>query len=136
MGANVRDLYDHPTPLYHWSPSGRRKSIERRGLVPSSMSVDRAWKPPYVAYSDSPSMAWVLSGVVHPEVASWDLWMTWSNVPTGLEIMPLDIDREVIKEVRVYERVFKRDLWFVGSRPGIQESPAPHHSLDGRERDE
>jgi len=115
----VRNLYEGPVLLYHWSPSSRRNGIERRGLCPSSRSVDGAWKPPYVCYSDSPSMAWALSGLVHEEVPAWDLWMTWSDVPAGLEIMPLDGDRDVIKEVRVYERIYKRDLWLVGSRPGI-----------------
>lgn len=77
------------------------------------------WKPPYVAYSDAPSMAWVLSGAIHPEVSDWDLWMTWSDTPSGLEVLPLDGDHNVVKEVRIYERVFKRDLWYVGSRPGV-----------------
>lgn len=115
----MRDLYAEPVPLYHWSPTARRKGIEKRGLCPSSRSVDRAWKPPYVCYSDSPSMAWALSGRFHTEVPEWDLWMTWSNIPAGLEIMPLDGDHDVIKEVRVYERIYKRDLWYVASRAGI-----------------
>lgn len=104
-------------PLYHWSPTSRRRGIEHDGLKPSSRSVDGQWRPPYICYSDSPSMAWALSGQIHPEVPSWDLWMTWSDTPRGYEMLPLDGDPlGRIKEYRIYERIYKRDLWYVGSR--------------------
>lgn len=104
--------------LYHWSPTSRRNAINRRGLVPGSMSTDREWRPPYVCLSDSPSLAWALSGAVpritsHP---SWDLWTVWDDCLSGYEVLPFDDEPERIKEYRVYERIFKRDLWYVGTR--------------------
>lgn len=106
-------------PLYHWSPTERRGQINRYGFRPSMRSVDGLWKPPYVCFSDSPSLAWAISGQLRPEIPSWDLWMMWSDVPSGMEVLPFDVEpgqRERIKEYRVYERVFKRDIWYVATR--------------------
>lgn len=106
-----------PYPLYHWSPVDRRTRINHDGLKPSSRSVDGLWKPPYVCFSDSPSLAWALSGHMHPEITTWDLWMTWSNRMRGFEVIPFDgNDPHDIKEYRVYERIWKRDLWLVATR--------------------
>lgn len=107
-----------PFPLYHWSPVERRKQIARRGLVPGSLSRDRDWRPPYICFSDSPSLAWGLSGGLGRDKRhkSWDLWMMWSDVPGGYEEMPFDHDPSWIKEYRVYERIFKRDIWWVATR--------------------
>jgi hypothetical protein len=110
-----------PFQLYHWSPTTRRPSILRRGLVPGSWSTDRLWRPPHVCFSDNPQMAWNLSGLTARgrEVPAWDLWMMSSDVPAGyeeiLDTYP-DTGRAYVKEYRVYERVFKRDLWWVASR--------------------
>jgi hypothetical protein len=106
-------------PLFHWSPTTRRRSIQRTGLVPSSRSVDGLWRPPYVCYADDPMLAWALSGDFHPEVDSWDLWQTWSDVPRGYERIEFDGDTDRVKEYRVYERVFKRDLRYVATRARI-----------------
>ena len=105
---------DNPFPLYHWSPTPRRTSIRRRGMVPSSRSVDGLWKPPYICFADSPALAWALSGRIHPEIPEWDLWMTWSSVPNGYEVLPFDDGQP--KEYRVYHRIYKRNLWYVGTR--------------------
>lgn len=110
--------------LYHWSPVARRKQITRYGFRPSSRSVAGDWKPPYVCFSADPQLAWNLSGRFHPEVSDWDLWMVWSDdVETGWEIIPFDyIDWEttdkalVPKEYRIYERIWKRDVWLVATR--------------------
>lgn len=108
---------ERPFLLFHWSPTIRRTAINRRGLVPGSRSIDGAWKPPYVCFAESPSLAWSLSGGIPGRgIGSWDLWMMWSNVPSGMEALPFDDDPDRVKEWRVYERVFKRDLWFVGTR--------------------
>lgn len=85
--------------------------------MPGSRSVDGEWKPPYVCFSASPSLAWALSVRIHRAIPEWDLWMIWSDVPTGYEVLYNDGDGSP-KEYRVYERVFKRDLWYVGSRHG------------------
>ena len=110
-----------PFPLFHWSPTSRHKQIRKRGLVPGCWSTDRMWKPPCVCYADSPSLAWALSGALPRgrEHDSWDLWQTWSDVPTGFEELPYDDGGPrsgAVKEYRVYERVYARDLWYVGSR--------------------
>ena len=105
-----------PILLYHWSPSSRRKGIERFGLVPGKISVDKQWKPPYICFSDSPSQAWGLSGGMNGHLhSSWDLWMVWSNflVP-GYEV--LFFDNGEPKEYRAYSRIYKRDIWYVGTR--------------------
>jgi hypothetical protein len=105
-------------PLFHWSPTARRNQINRRGLVPGSRSVDGLWKPPFVCFADSPSLAWALSGQTSrgQAIKSWDLWQMWSDVPTGLEELLFDDDPGRIKEYRVYERIYKRDLWYVATR--------------------
>lgn len=106
-------------PMYHWSPTTRRKQIERYGFRPGMLSVDRAWRPPLICFADSPSLAWSLSGANHNTIPSWDLWQVWSNVVSGREEIydtyP-DTGRSYIKEYRVYERIFKRDIWYVATR--------------------
>jgi len=43
----------------------------------------------------------------------------WSNVPSGMEAI-WDTDsstgKSYVKEWRVYERVYKRDIWYVATR--------------------
>lgn len=112
----MKNFFENPTLLYHWSPTTRRKQISKLGLVPGSRSLDGAWKPPYVCFADSPSMGWALSGALRPDIDSWDLWMTWSTTPKGFEIIPLDGSDSVVKEVRVYQRIYKRDIWYVATR--------------------
>jgi hypothetical protein len=108
-----------PFPIFHWSPSTRRKQIERYGFRVGMWSVDRAWKPPCTCWAPDPQLAWWLSGRNHPEVDSWDLWQTWSDVPSGMEAL-IDCRRDngvhYVKEYRVYERIFKRDIWLVATR--------------------
>lgn len=103
--------------LYHWAPIERRPSIQRRGLVPGSRSRDRLWRPPYVCFSDSPSLAWALSGgMPGNRGTTWDLWMTDTDRLDGYEALFFDDEPERMKEARVYHRVYKRDLWHVGTR--------------------
>ena len=108
-----------PFPLFHWSPTDRRAQINRYGFRVGMWSVDRVWKPPCTCWAESPSLAWGLSGANHPDVTSWDLWQTWSNVPSGMEAIYdtyTDSGRSYVKEWRVYERIFKRDIWYVATR--------------------
>ena len=72
----------HEFILFHWSPVARRKSIDRWGLRPGSKSMCGRWKPPYVCFSRSPSMAWGLSPRMHKR-GRWDLWMVWSTSIQG-----------------------------------------------------
>ena len=58
-------------------------------------------------------MAWALSAMFHNEKESWDLWMIWSNViPHGYERLPLSGNIEY----RVYDRIPKKNIWYVGTR--------------------
>ena len=113
-----------PVMLFHWSPTTRRRGITRHGLVPGRLSIDRAWRPPYIAYAHSPSLAWALSGGhgrgKHIDV--WDLWMTWTTHTGGYEL--LGGPGEPMHEYRVYHRIPKSQLWFVGTRTQAGERAA------------
>jgi len=106
--------------LYHWSPRARRNGILRSGFVPGSNSLAREWKPPYICFSDNADLAWYLSGRIHPEIKDWDLWMVYPS--QGIDRWELIFDtypesgRHYIKEYRVYERIYKRHVQYIGSR--------------------
>jgi hypothetical protein len=44
----------------------------------------------------------------------WDLWEVWTHEQSGFE--ELYFDSGTLKEIRVYERIYKRNVWLVGSR--------------------
>jgi hypothetical protein len=79
-----------------------------------------------VCFSDDPILAWTLSGDIWweegPRFKSLVLWLCYPEFQTsfkGWETIPdtyPDTGRSYIKEYRVYERIFKRDLIFVGTR--------------------
>lgn len=108
--------------LYHWSPSSNRRSIEKVGLTPGRKTLQGDWRPPYVAFSDEPRLAWFLSGRMWPSIRSWDLWMVYHEFQTsydGLELITdtyPDTGRTFTKEYRIYTRIFKRDLSYIGTR--------------------
>ncbi len=108
--------------LYHWAPATRRGQINRYGLRPGSRSSCGEWKPPYVCLADSPLLAWQLIGRYRPQILEWDLWWTSGAAVFPYETIPFD--NGDIREYRVYHRIYKRDLWMVGSR--INE----HHSVE------
>ncbi len=104
--------------LYHWAPQARRKQIIRYGLRPGMRGTTSAgWKAPYVCFADSPSWAWALSGGMRwTPAGEWDLWQTWQERLTEPIVLA---DPEIpsgIYEVRTEHRVYKRDLWLVGTR--------------------
>jgi hypothetical protein len=117
-----------PFNLYHWSPKSRRQSILKLGLVPGKLSVDKTWRPPYICLSSSPYSAWLLSPFMNglgfdgeaPVTEDWDLWMTYSS-----KVKNLRQRKDYPCEYRTRYRVYKRDLWFVGSRAfsGVNRSP-------------
>lgn len=107
-------------PLYHWAPTERRKQIIRYGLRPrmrgtTNKTMD-GWKAPYVCFADTPSWAWALSGEQRGTApGSSDLWMT--DLSRIEEPAILEAVRPTgIHEVRTAHRVYKRDLWLVGTR--------------------
>lgn len=101
---------------FHWAPSSRRNSINKEGLVPGRWSTDKLWRPPYVCLADTPRLAWSLSGEMPRgrQIASWDLWEVWVGEQTGYETIPFDSG--ATKEIRVYERIYKRNVWLVATR--------------------
>lgn len=108
--------------LYHWSPTSNRRSINKIGLVPGRLTLQGDWRPPYIAFADEPRLGWMLSGRMYPEIKSWDLWMVYHAFQTsykGYEIITdtyRDNGRHFVKEYRIYTRVYKRDLDYIGTR--------------------
>jgi hypothetical protein len=100
--------------LYHWAPTSRRGQINRYGLRPGSLSSDRLWRPPFTCLADGPLAAWNLIGRYRPAIPEWDLWWTTSTAAGDFEGIPNDDGSW--REYRVYHRIFKRDLWMVGTR--------------------
>jgi len=109
-------------PLYHWSPASRRKQILRYGLRPnmrSTITLGEAakYKAPYICFADTPGWAWGLSGDMHWAPSGvWDLWQTSLDRLTKPTILPADDRSSGIYEVREEARVYKKDIWYVGSR--------------------
>lgn len=108
--------------LYHWAPTARRGQINRYGLRPGSLSSDRLWKPPYVCLADGPLLAWNLIGPYRPHIRDWDLW--WTNGAAVFPYETIPCDNGDTREYRVYHRVYKRDLWLVGSRVNEHYQPS------------
>lgn len=108
-----------PFMLYHWAPSERRKSILRYGLCPKKKSKDNLWRPPYICFSRYPNLAWALSAT-HSNIKGWDLWCCWSDeVGKGYETLNnarIPKDQWWMIEYRVYDRIKKSKIWFVGTR--------------------
>lgn len=105
-----------PPVLYHWSPTCRRKGIEREGLKPGKLSVDGSWRPPFVCLATDPMVGWALSGDFHPEVPEWDLWAVRLKEGHHIEVMYDDCYEDLVKEIRVYDRIYKRGVQYVASR--------------------
>lgn len=108
-------------PLFHWSPAVRRKQITRYGLRPfmrvTTSTGEDTGGYPVICFADSPSWAWALSGGMRwtPD-GEWDLWQTSLDRLTEPVVLPGEDRLSGIYEVRTEHRVFKRDLWWVGSR--------------------
>lgn len=105
MSGSGQDL------AYHWSPSARRKGIERRGLVPGSMARSRQWRPPFVCLSREPAYALRSSHAQTAVSEPMDLWQ--------VDLAVLPISREEFDwhdEVRVYERIPARFLTYLATR--------------------
>lgn len=114
--------------LFHWSPSDRRKQILRYGLRPrcrpTTNPVDdignpvgngdiRGWRAPYICLGPSPSYAWALSGAQEPGITEWDLWQVWRSHLGRHRLVREDGH---IKEVRAFDRIYKRHVWYVATR--------------------
>ena len=122
--AFARYLDERLTVLYHWAPIARRKQILRFGLRPSMKPTTHAgdpklgqkWRARYVCFADTPSWAWKLSaGVTGSPIGEWDLWQVQMDKLKEPTIIPMKWSNG-IHEVRTEHRVYKRDLWYVGTR--------------------
>lgn len=108
--------------LYHWSPTYNRGGISRRGLVPGRKSVDGFWRPPYTCLAETPLWAWKLSGHFHKDIKAWDLWQI--SLSDGHDIRFRDDDDDKPEgllhyEWRVYDRIYKRGIQFIGMRDNV-----------------
>lgn len=106
-------------PLYHWSPRARRKQITRYGLRPGMRGTTstEGMGAPCVCFADSPSWAWALSGgMSYTPAGEWDLWQTWLPALVDPVVLATEDRPSGIYEVRTEHRVYKRDLWYIGSR--------------------
>lgn len=104
-------------PLYHWAPAARRKQIVRYGLRPGSrVTTSSEVGAPCVCFADSPSWAWALTLNGRGHDGEWDLWQTWLHALTEPLVLASPDRPSGIYEVRTEHRVYKRDLWYVGSR--------------------
>lgn len=116
-----RYLTTQVIPLFHWSPRARRAQITRYGLRPcmrptTHVGEGMTWRAGYICLADTPSWAWALSGAMPSAPAGeWDLWQTTVDRLTEPMVMPADWSNG-IHEIRTASRVYKRDLWHVGTR--------------------
>lgn len=120
--SNLPEVPPLDINLFHWSPSRNRNRIRHDGLKTGVKSLQGDWRPPYVCFSDDPILAWYLSGEMWPDIKEWDLWMCHVPSQTSFDHWEIILDtyyqtgRHYVKEYRIYTRVFKRDLHYVGSR--------------------
>jgi len=108
-----------PFMLYHWSPIERRASITRYGLCPNKKSLNGQWRPPYVCYCRSPSVAWALSATHSGKPGAWDLWATWSDSADDYTTLNTAKNPRAAwwqTEYRIFQRIPKSKLWHVGTR--------------------
>ena len=85
--------------------------------MPGKKSVDGSWCPPVICLATSAELAWSLSGRNHPNIPEWDLWAVYLDEGHQTEVLFDDrYEEDVIKEVRVYDRIYKRGVWYVASR--------------------
>lgn len=111
-----------PFILYHWSPTSRRKSIQKHGLQVGRKHIThtkiKGWQADYLCFSDSPSLAWALSGAWFPRADTkkgWDLWMTWSNNMSDLQWRG-DHYLQQPAEFRSKTSLNPDQIWLVGTR--------------------
>lgn len=102
-------------PLFHYSPTDRRASIQRRGLQLSRPPVTSTARCDYICLSQSPSLAWSLSaGACGQRGQEWDCWQVVLDADDEVEVRPFMGNR--IQELRVRNAIPKSRIWLVGSR--------------------
>jgi hypothetical protein len=111
--------------LYHWAPWKRRGQILRYGLRPGMRTTTSTGLlgGSCICLADSPSWAWTLSGgMPHAPGGQWDLWQTSLDRLTDPLVLATDERPSGLYEVRTEHRIYKRDIWWVGSRFAMKET--------------
>lgn len=118
-------------PLFHWSPRSRLPSIKRLGLVPGKRNLggptfnwnedgeeDRRmgeFRHRAVCFGTTPHMAWSYTHHAYRDVGgTFDLWEVY--LQDGDEVYVLPQWGPLIREVRIYNRIKKSRLIWVGER--------------------
>jgi hypothetical protein len=82
-----------------------------------AVAVVPGFRAPYICFADSPSWAWSLSGAKNwPLDAEWDLWMVYLDRLTDPVVHATPDRKSGLYEVRTEHRVYRKDIWYVGSR--------------------
>jgi hypothetical protein len=119
--------------VYHWSPTSRRKSIVRSGLLPRTPTLVEIFGEPQgprllepsdgfdtakgICLGTSPSHAWSQCGAIWGEKGEvWDLWQVLLKNSDQTQFMSNPHDGSRLGEIRVINRIPKSRLWHVGSR--------------------
>lgn len=102
--------------MYHWSPSERRDSIIKHGLVPGAPSAVCSAQIAYVCLGSTPAGAWSLSGDLEwlEEIEDWDLWQV--TLADGDEVRVRGDFGPRIVEVKVHNTIPPDRVWWVGIR--------------------
>lgn len=109
---------------FHWAPSSRRRSIQRSGLKPGSLSRNRHWRPPFISYTPDPAWGLASANSYHNVAEPMDLWQVdLDQAPIlHMETFSHNLDPHApILEVRVYERIPARYLNLLATREPDEE---------------
>lgn len=98
----------------------RVKGVWQVWFVARDFPLPLQWS--YVCLADGPLLAWNLIGPYCPHIRDWDLW--WTNGAAVFPYETIPCDNGDTREYRVYHRVYKRDLWLVGSRVNEHYQPS------------
>jgi len=122
-------------PLYHWSPRDRLNSIKRYGLLPGKRNIrgpvwhgnetnpnidnnedigEGEFLQRGICFAPDPATAWDLSHRIFDVPGTYDLWQVVLEESDEVHILPQWGAR--IWEVRVFNRIYKRRLIWVGER--------------------
>lgn len=122
-------------PIYHWSPRARLASIKRYGLLPGKRNItgpfwhgnqtnqnidgnedigEGEFLQRGICFSPDPATAWAYSHDIFRVPGMYDLWQVELEPSDEVHILPQWGSR--IVEVRVFNRIYKRRLTWVGER--------------------
>lgn len=95
-------LVPYVGPAYHWSPTTRRASILRHGLVPGHARVTHTVAMPYLCFSLDEKTAWALSaGTGWTKATRFDLWRAQLIAEDGAVLDPPDVEPREVRTTRI-----------------------------------